>query len=275
MEKKQLALASSFATILLTVALAPLSGQQGSNYDPWLDFNGDGKVDAIDLQALGQTYGGLGDSTRDVNVTNFPLDELGNLRVRSRTTKTMALRGTFLNTPYGDVPLLIDQDAPILRSMLDNFTVSPGMISDVWTTLYDARFDHNATSLTGYEIRGQVIAQLYLRIEGNHAASGTVEFNSTVLIEKISSGGNPTPLASYSTIWDDTGDSGFTTTIVKGLIFNLGTPCTVDLNERLSVRMLVSGRSVDLGGFAVIVGLTHYLLSDFQFLIPIVISLSG
>lgn len=275
MDKKRFAIAFLFAAVLLTVAFAPLSGQQGSNYDPWLDFNGDGKVDVNDLQTMGQTYGSSGDSTKNVNVTNFPLDELGNIRVKSRTTKTMVLKGTYLNTPDGYVPLLFDQDAPILRSMSENFSVSPGLISDAWTTLYEARFDYNATSLTAYEIRGQVIAQIYLRIEGNHATTGTAEFNSTVFIEKISGAGAPTLLASYSTIWDDTGDSGFTTAIAKGLIFNFGTPCPVDLNERLSVRMLVGGRQVDPGGYVDIVGLTHYLLSDFQFLIPIIISLPG
>jgi hypothetical protein len=173
------------------------------------------------------------------------------------------------------VPLLIDQDAPILRSMLQNFTISPGMISDAWTTLYEARFDYNATSLTAFEIRGQVIAQVFLRIEGNHATSGTAEFSFTVFIEKISSGGAPTILASYSTIWDDSGDSGFTTAVAKGIIFNFATPCPVDFDERLSVRMHVGGRQVSPAGYVEIVGLTHYLLSDFQFLIPIIISLPG
>ncbi len=57
------------ALILLVVASVPLSGQQpGGNYDPWLDYNGDGKINAADLSSMAQSYGAEGDPIRNVTI---------------------------------------------------------------------------------------------------------------------------------------------------------------------------------------------------------------
>ena len=61
MNRKQYAIAVSFSISLLAVALVPLSGQQGSSYDPWLDYNDDGILDIHDLQALAYLYGTSGE----------------------------------------------------------------------------------------------------------------------------------------------------------------------------------------------------------------------
>jgi hypothetical protein len=82
MNGKQFAVATLFALVLLTLVLIPIAHQQGGGaYDPWLDYNGDGKIDVNDLHSLGQAYGTSGDPTRNVNVTNFPLDANGNMKV--------------------------------------------------------------------------------------------------------------------------------------------------------------------------------------------------
>jgi len=60
MNRKQYAIALVFSISLLIVALVPLSGQQGSSYNPWLDYNGDGLINVEDLHALGQVYGTSG-----------------------------------------------------------------------------------------------------------------------------------------------------------------------------------------------------------------------
>jgi hypothetical protein len=81
---KQFAIGIVLAIVLLPLAFIPLSSQQGGGtYDPWLDYNGDGKIDVNDLHPLGQAYGTSGDPTRDVRVTNWPLDGEGNLKVRT------------------------------------------------------------------------------------------------------------------------------------------------------------------------------------------------
>lgn len=52
-------------------------------YDPWVDQDEDGDVDATDLNMLAGEYGSSGDPTKNVSVTNFPLDEEGNIKVRT------------------------------------------------------------------------------------------------------------------------------------------------------------------------------------------------
>jgi len=60
MNRRQYAIVALFSISLLAVALVPLSGQQGSGYDPWLDYNDDGIINVEDLHALGQAYGSSG-----------------------------------------------------------------------------------------------------------------------------------------------------------------------------------------------------------------------
>jgi hypothetical protein len=72
MNGKRLVIATLFPLVFLTLVFIPLAHQQSVGaYDPWLDNNGDGKVDASDLLALAQAYGSSGDPTRNVNVTNW------------------------------------------------------------------------------------------------------------------------------------------------------------------------------------------------------------
>jgi len=50
-------------------------------YDPWIDWDDNGEIDIFDKVAVGSRFGSEGDPTKNVNVTNFPLDEEGNLKV--------------------------------------------------------------------------------------------------------------------------------------------------------------------------------------------------
>lgn len=69
MNGKQLALATLFAAVLLTVLFTPVAHQQGGGaYDPWLDYNENGKIDVNDLSPLGQAYGTSGDPTKNVTI---------------------------------------------------------------------------------------------------------------------------------------------------------------------------------------------------------------
>jgi hypothetical protein len=57
------------AIILLTVITAPRSGQQGSgSYDPWLDYDENGAIDVRELYRLGEAYGSVGNTTRNVTI---------------------------------------------------------------------------------------------------------------------------------------------------------------------------------------------------------------
>ena len=80
----------------LTITSIPFSSQQDNEYNPWLDYNNDGIIDINDLQMLGQAYSATGDTTKKVNVTNFPLDEFGNLK----TSYPSDIRVTKLNAAF-------------------------------------------------------------------------------------------------------------------------------------------------------------------------------
>jgi hypothetical protein len=73
-------------------------------YDPWLDFNDDGTINMGDIGAACNAFGTYGDPTKNVNVTNFPLDENGNLRVSGlgETVANNFLTVGLQKTDYGE-----------------------------------------------------------------------------------------------------------------------------------------------------------------------------
>lgn len=83
MSRKHYLIASLFSVILLTVVVIPLSGQQDGSYDPWMDLNDDGIIDAYDLQALALIYGTSG---TPLNKTQLLLDLQS--RVQALETRT-------------------------------------------------------------------------------------------------------------------------------------------------------------------------------------------
>jgi len=44
-------------------------------YDPWIDVNGDGKIDITDVAMTSGSFGTYGNSTKNVNVTNWPAQQ--------------------------------------------------------------------------------------------------------------------------------------------------------------------------------------------------------
>jgi len=90
MNRKQFGISMLSAIILLTVTTAPRSGQQdNASYDPWLDYNEDGKIDVNELYQLGEAYGSIGDEARNVTIAGhvtafFRLDG-GNFSIPGRT----------------------------------------------------------------------------------------------------------------------------------------------------------------------------------------------
>lgn len=81
MKGKHFMIATLIALILLIVAFTPISSQQVGTYDPWADINDDGKIDIRDIAYSARLFGTTGDPTKNVNVTNWPLDAYGNLKV--------------------------------------------------------------------------------------------------------------------------------------------------------------------------------------------------
>lgn len=82
--KKDLIIAV-LATFCLTATLFMIvpttSSPDVREYDPWCDFDDDGDIDIRDVANVAVKFGAYGEPTKNVNVTNFPLDEKGDLRV--------------------------------------------------------------------------------------------------------------------------------------------------------------------------------------------------
>jgi hypothetical protein len=57
-------------------------------YDPWIDINDDGVIDGQDFQIMKKYIPSAGDPTKNVNVTNLPIDEQGNLKVSIQDERT-------------------------------------------------------------------------------------------------------------------------------------------------------------------------------------------
>lgn len=72
-------LAGALISVLLFMASSANTIEP--EYDPWEDLNGDGKIDIYDVVMLLNSYGSTGDPTRNVTITNWPLDDQGNLMV--------------------------------------------------------------------------------------------------------------------------------------------------------------------------------------------------
>jgi hypothetical protein len=70
---------------LFTIIPTRSSTTNSREYDPWTDISGDGIIDYLDISISARLFGTTGDPTRNINVTNFPLDGEGNLRVRQAT----------------------------------------------------------------------------------------------------------------------------------------------------------------------------------------------
>jgi hypothetical protein len=92
------------ATCLLTtflIGIVPIQSQTASPYDPWLDYNDDGKIDGRDLIPMSRAFVSYGDPTKNVTVTNWPTTPLHNYTDAEEITVYDASR-MINGTEYGD-----------------------------------------------------------------------------------------------------------------------------------------------------------------------------
>jgi hypothetical protein len=123
------------ATFCLTATLfliIPTRSQTVGNYDPWLDTNGDGKIDGKDLGAAAYAFGSGGDPTRNVNVTNWPTES-------PYRFQTFILNCTFTNS---------DSQMYFYFGWLETPIVYVGGYSRMWVCLIPP----NATDTTQYAV---------------------------------------------------------------------------------------------------------------------------
>jgi len=78
------------------------SQQDVRKYDPWVDYNEDGKIDIKDIATAAIKFGTSGDPTKNVNVTNWP--ESMSISIPKLTT--YANHSFASPNPYQEVTLL-------------------------------------------------------------------------------------------------------------------------------------------------------------------------
>ncbi len=74
----------TFCVTATLFMIQPTRSQSGvGEYNPWADYNEDGEINILDLVPGALAFSSSGDPTKNVNVTNLPLDENGNLLVKT------------------------------------------------------------------------------------------------------------------------------------------------------------------------------------------------
>jgi len=86
--------------------ILPIQSSPGNGYDPWLDYNDDGKIDILDIAATAKAYGTTG---TPINKTALLLELQSRVEaLEERTPKFYSVwQWTPINTTSGD---LVDMD---------------------------------------------------------------------------------------------------------------------------------------------------------------------
>lgn len=174
--KKDLIIAV-LATFCLTATLFMISTtkSQTEQYDAWADLNGDGKIDILDVVGMTSIYATTGNPTKNVNVTNFPLDENGNLRINITENTKEWYRS--MTVQAHDVNSIIDMTAGYRQITFCVYTFDGPCEVYVWwqTRYYSTLYSESHFSLPintqlckNYDVKGSQI-QLYISNSNNFA----------------------------------------------------------------------------------------------------------
>jgi len=107
MNWKNYLVAVLLCSMILALAFIQNSGSQTTfQYDPWADINDDGYIDGKDISYTCRLFGKAGDPTKNVNVTNWPIDELGNLKVKPTSKLVKVWDGYYTSWPGGKTTVI-------------------------------------------------------------------------------------------------------------------------------------------------------------------------
>jgi len=168
MKVKQFTVATLFALVLLTIALTPLSSQQVGTYDPWLDYNEDGKIDISDLQPLSQAYGTSGDTTKNVTVVRHE-----SKLIRAAVNVSVPPRGEWTSEliwidGYCKVTVLILQVLPFVPCRM-NITAWDYTGSSSWRVEYLS--NPNYSWVKTYDVMNQQLSIDFVSDDSTHTAT--------------------------------------------------------------------------------------------------------
>lgn len=179
MDRKQSAFATLFLMVLLTAIVVPMSTQNnGGSYDPWLDYNEDGKIDVNDLHPFGQSYGTTGDSTKNVSVTNWPVEPqpfpenlvLKGVQVKSATMGPAGYRRDLIDSTTFDPPTywpsVLSEDEVFSEPYLDSTA----------KLLFNATYVYQKISVEPYRILGLPMVVIPVNISNDPGAIFQLDF---------------------------------------------------------------------------------------------------
>jgi hypothetical protein len=175
---KQLVIATWLATALLVAASTPQSGQQSSTngtYDPWLDYNEDGTIDAADLSLLGQAYGAEGEPIKNVTVVGH-LTKLVRAAVNVSLSPTTSWdSGLIWIDGYAKVSILISLKPSSSNQLYIYAYDDTGLSGPSWLIEY-------ANSMGTYWIKTFDVMNQQIRINLSNISGDTCTLNVDVYL---------------------------------------------------------------------------------------------
>lgn len=212
--------------------------QTNGSYDPWLDYNEDGIIDANDLSPLGQSYGSSGDATKNVVVTNWPQEvEL--------FPETWFLKSSILASGGNYRYDLIEEDTPYLPySRSIDYIPSTTINSTHYTIVYNRTFVYQKLPEHPYQILGMPSIYVPFNLTNNPDLPDWYLIEVFAYLGKISFNGDWTSLKylGYRGYYF-TGLHAYTT--VHYQIGNIASPLnyTINMYERLAIKICAQGRT--------------------------------
>ena len=260
----------------LTVTLFTVTS---TGYDPWVDQDEDGDVDAADLNVLAGDYGSTGNPTKNVSVTNWPA---------SSQSSVLRLRGTKATSGDDTIHhLLIDEETPYPNQNVPpgslGLYVTSSRVDQEWVSthlwgivqVYEHDFIYERNPPEGYVISGMPTVSLTFNVskmlwdEPIFALVFYADLYKYSIMEPETSwtrivqfGNYEATYASYppyyNTNWQHNiwfGDSMYE-------------PVYVAPHERLALRVTVWGSCADPAGVDLTLKLLHTMNTD-EFLVSI------
>lgn len=246
-----------------------------AEYDSWKDINEDGKVNLSDLIKVATGFGTSGDPTKNVNVTNWPIE-------RETFPKNLLLRGTMAKASTGGYPwdqrYLVDQDTPYanpdtksIYSARYDFDYKNLIVNTTYNRLlYQETFVYEKIPTKSYQILGMPTVSLTFNVSYSTTLSnGQFQLDYYATLGQLSTAGTWTPLVymgvkSWGYLWG-TVTNQQTCEWFNAHVFD---PITVDSYQRIALRIEIRGWLFGSGSTTITLK-TLFGMNTNQFLVSI------
>jgi len=113
------AVLTTFCLSALMFTVIPI--RSGLPYDPWADIDANGKIDMKDIGNVASQFGTAGDSTKNVNVTNWPSQQ----NVGSYGSSTLTQNITIPAKTSGNINILTDGYSRMTLGLTSSIDLNP------------------------------------------------------------------------------------------------------------------------------------------------------